>query len=271
MDETWDDPHNGSSLPFYDQDVFHLHGVSYHSTDSALQELSFDLPHAAAAPTDISGAHIEYMDGSEDHASSSFSNHGADKVARAMEKKKAMSSSKARRNHALSLPRAAYRTESQRHNHILAERQRREEMNEKFSILRTILPKLTKKDKASIVTDTINYVRELEKRVRYLQDFMSKARTKRSKENFCRVDHEIKHKKFKDIKMVNDEYNQANAVLPHIELQNIGSQAVIKLVCPRSQGLVLRTHKALVECKVDLLQSNVTTLDNNAIHYFTVQ
>ncbi|GLJ55435.1 hypothetical protein SUGI_1190240 [Cryptomeria japonica] len=212
------------------------------------------------------------LDGIEDHAaSSSFSNYGTDKVARTMNQKE-LSSSKSRREHNLYLHRAAYRSESQRYNHIMAERQRREEMNEKFSILRTILPNITKKDKASIVTDTINYVRELEKKVKYLQDFKYKAnKTKGSKQNHSSTDHEIKQDELVDAKMMNDEYKQDLGALPHIELKNMGNQALIKLVCSRSRGLILRTHKALVDCKVDLLQSKVTTLENNAVHCFSVE
>ncbi|MCO5554264.1 hypothetical protein L7F22_007792 [Adiantum nelumboides] len=73
--------------------------------------------------------------------------------------------------------RIPYRTQLQRESHILAERQRREEMNEKFTILRSMIPKLTKKDKASIVTDTINYIKELEKKVSYLQACKKKSTT----------------------------------------------------------------------------------------------
>ncbi|KAH7306341.1 hypothetical protein KP509_22G007300 [Ceratopteris richardii] len=65
--------------------------------------------------------------------------------------------------------RIPHRTQLQRESHILAERQRREEMNDKFTILRSMIPKLTKKDKASIVTDTINYIKELEREVSFLQ------------------------------------------------------------------------------------------------------
>lgn len=65
--------------------------------------------------------------------------------------------------------RSPHRSQFQRENHILAERQRREEMNEKFSALRAMIPKATKKDKASIVGDTIDYVLELEKRLKQLQ------------------------------------------------------------------------------------------------------
>lgn len=58
-------------------------------------------------------------------------------------------------------------------NHVLAERRRREKLNERFIILRSLVPFVTKMDKASILGDTIEYVKQLRKKI---QDLESKAR-----------------------------------------------------------------------------------------------
>nr|DAD18927.1 TPA_asm: hypothetical protein HUJ06_020390 [Nelumbo nucifera] len=69
-------------------------------------------------------------------------------------------------------------------NHVLSERRRREKMNEKFLVLRSLVPSISKVDKASILGDTIEYLKELERRVeelescRELSEFEAKARRK---------------------------------------------------------------------------------------------
>ncbi|KAL2652060.1 hypothetical protein R1flu_020188 [Riccia fluitans] len=233
-----------------------------------------------------------------------------------------------------------HRTQFQRENHILAERQRREEMNEKFSALRSMIPKATKKDKASIVGDTIAYVLELEKTLKHLKACKDsrkgyshklvgrkrsssslkvmddcdrsnsetppdpaalttntgtaveetkpgpscttgfedttevKERSKESQpeptansssEKFgCESDSSSKHKEKVKEKRV--------GVDTTVEVQHLGDQqAVIKIVCARSQGLVLRILQALDDCKMEVLQSNVTSNSQQCVHFITVQ
>lgn len=59
--------------------------------------------------------------------------------------------------------------------------------------------------------------------------------------------------------------------LAHVEVEKLRDQAVIKIMCTKSPGLVFRIMHALDVCKVDLLQGNVTTVDDNSIYFITVQ
>lgn len=51
-------------------------------------------------------------------------------------------------------------------NHVEAERQRREKLNQRFYALRAVVPKISKMDKASLLSDAIAYIQELEARLR---------------------------------------------------------------------------------------------------------
>ncbi|WVZ86695.1 hypothetical protein U9M48_033442 [Paspalum notatum var. saurae] len=55
-------------------------------------------------------------------------------------------------------------------NHVMSERKRREKLNEMFLILKSMVPSIHKKvDKASILAETIAYVKELQRRVQEVE------------------------------------------------------------------------------------------------------
>ncbi|KAG0603549.1 hypothetical protein M758_10G101800 [Ceratodon purpureus] len=209
--------------------------------------------------------------------------------------------------------RSPHRSQFQRENHILAERQRREEMNEKFSALRAMIPKATKKDKASIVGDTIDYVLELEKRLKQLQackdtasgtGFFKSLKRKSpygsrgggedgalespkpggsSSETTHQRDpgspSPIRESRDSAVSSPSDQITEESKLQPgktkggvaEVDVQMLGKQAVVKVVCSRQPGHVLRVLNALEECKVEVLQSNVMTVADNSIHFITVQ
>lgn len=54
-------------------------------------------------------------------------------------------------------------------NHVEAERQRREKLNQQFYALRAIVPNISKMDKASLLGDAIAYITDLETKIRILE------------------------------------------------------------------------------------------------------
>ncbi|KAJ4804337.1 basic helix-loop-helix (bHLH) DNA-binding superfamily protein [Rhynchospora pubera] len=54
-------------------------------------------------------------------------------------------------------------------DHIIAERKRREKLNQRFIELSSVIPSLKKIDKASILVDAAKYIKELQEKVRKLE------------------------------------------------------------------------------------------------------
>ncbi|RYR01149.1 hypothetical protein Ahy_B06g079992 [Arachis hypogaea] len=73
-------------------------------------------------------------------------------------------------------------------SHVAAERRRREKLNEKFITLRSLVPYVTKMDKASILGDTIEYVKQLHEKVKKLEEEDQRRRSgKKRKERAVEV------------------------------------------------------------------------------------
>ncbi|XP_044975659.1 transcription factor bHLH93-like [Hordeum vulgare subsp. vulgare] len=64
------------------------------------------------------------------------------------------------------------RVEGMPSKNLMAERRRRKRLNDRLSMLRSIVPKISKMDRTSILGDTINYMKELLERIRRLQEEM---------------------------------------------------------------------------------------------------
>ncbi|KAL0458273.1 UNVERIFIED_CONTAM: Transcription factor MTB3 [Sesamum latifolium] len=54
-------------------------------------------------------------------------------------------------------------------NHVEAERQRREKLNQRFYALRAVVPNISKMDKASLLGDAIAYITDLQTKIRMLE------------------------------------------------------------------------------------------------------
>ncbi|XWS33413.1 hypothetical protein CRYUN_Cryun22dG0080500 [Craigia yunnanensis] len=67
------------------------------------------------------------------------------------------------------------RLEGQPSKNLMAERRRRKRLNDRLSMLRSIVPKISKMDRTSILGDTIDYMKELLERINKLQEDETKV------------------------------------------------------------------------------------------------
>ncbi|CAL5026015.1 unnamed protein product [Urochloa decumbens] len=75
-------------------------------------------------------------------------------------------------------------------NHVMSERKRREKLNEMFLVLKSLVPSIHKVDKASILAETIAYLKELQQRVQELESSREPAIISRPSETRVTRRHE---------------------------------------------------------------------------------
>ncbi|MCL7021665.1 hypothetical protein MKW94_026998 [Papaver nudicaule] len=140
-------------------------------------------------------------------------------------------------------------------NHVEAERQRREKLNQRFYALRAVVPNISKMDKASLLGDAITYITELQAKLKDMESEKEKLGTT-SKE------------------VANSEANSAadnHSRSPDIDIQAVHDDFVVRVSCPLDTHPVSRVVQAFKDSKVTVLESKFSAGNDTVFHTFVVK
>lgn len=128
----------------------------------------------------------------------------------------------------------------------MAERRRRKRLNDRLSMLRSIVPKISKMDRTSILGDTIDYVKELTERIKVLEEEMGA-----SPEDLDLLN------TLKDSSSNSNEMMVRNSTKFDVEKRGNGSTR-IEICCPTNPGVLLSTVSALEVLGLEIEQCVVS-------------
>ncbi|XP_068658609.1 transcription factor BHLH42-like isoform X1 [Aristolochia californica] len=164
-------------------------------------------------------------------------------------------------------------------NHVLAERRRREKLNERFIILRTLVPFVTKMDKASILGDTIEYVKQLRKKIQDLESRNRHAETdERSKlgaeTHKCNNSKEPSERPASNsanhgsdrtristinkrkVRVVEESSNAKTRIISPVnnslQVSIIENDALLEMQCPYKEGLLLEIMQTMYQLRMEV-------------------
>ncbi|GLT34732.1 hypothetical protein SLA2020_092310 [Shorea laevis] len=153
-------------------------------------------------------------------------------------------------------------------NHVEAERQRREKLNQRFYALRAEVPNVSKMDKASLLGDAISYIRELRGKLQdadtekeELQrqlDTMKKELA--NKNSGSAADH--------DLRMSSRE---SKCIDIDIDVKIIQWDAMIRIQCSKSNHPAARLMSALRELELEVHHASVSVVNDLMIQQATVK
>ncbi|KAJ7532876.1 hypothetical protein O6H91_13G023700 [Diphasiastrum complanatum] len=133
---------------------------------------------------------------------------------------------------------ASVKSSSQSVDHIMAERKRREKLTQKFVTLSSIVPGLKKLDKASVLGDTIKYVKQLQERLKMLEEQAQEAHSVAICKKVVLTDVKEPPQHGAASESSVDQSSIDHVRLPEIEARMLGHYVLIKVHCKKQKGLL---------------------------------
>ncbi|XP_022752713.1 transcription factor bHLH93-like [Durio zibethinus] len=144
----------------------------------------------------------------------------------------------------------AKKLEGQPSKNLMAERRRRKRLNDRLSMLRSIVPKISKMDRTSILGDTIDYMKELLERINSLQQ---EIKADSNELNMAHI--------FKDVKP--NEILVRNTPKFEVERRNVDTR--IEICCTGKPGLLLSTVTTLETLGLEIQQCVISCFNDFAM------
>ncbi|XP_042416005.1 transcription factor bHLH94-like [Zingiber officinale] len=167
--------------------------------------------------------------------------------------------------------------ENQRMTHIAVERNRRKQMNEYLAVLRSLMPAsyVQRSDQASIIGGAINFVKELEKLVQFLE---AHKRIKQRSDSAPFADFFTFPQYSSNPcpkpavnENIHEHLSENKASAADIEVTMVDTYANLKILSPRQPKQLLKIVIGLQNLHLTTLHLNVTTIDETVFYSFSLK
>lgn len=140
-------------------------------------------------------------------------------------------------------------------NHVEAERQRREKLNQRFYALRAVVPNISKMDKASLLGDAIAYINELQAKLKVMEA---------ERENLSGNSRDLSA--FESNPNVESQ-NRA----PDVDIQAAHDEVVVRVSCPLDSHPASRVIQAFKDAQITVVESKLSTGNDMVFHTFVIK
>lgn len=155
-------------------------------------------------------------------------------------------------------------------NHVEAERQRREKLNQRFYALRAVVPNVSKMDKASLLGDAISYINDLKAKLQNVESDKDELRSELES-----MKKELAAKGPVTSPMSHDQKKSSNGSLTSIDMdidvKIIGWDAMIRVQCSKKNHPAARLMVALKELNLDVHHASVSVVNDLMIQQANVK
>ncbi|GAB2212157.1 hypothetical protein Drorol1_Dr00025506 [Drosera rotundifolia] len=154
-------------------------------------------------------------------------------------------------------------------NHVEAERQRREKLNQRFYALRAVVPNVSKMDKASLLGDAISYINELRSRLQNME-----LDKEAMEGQILAMKKEISNKESRlptQSGETDSKKLSSKIVDLDVEVKIMGWDAMIRVNSARKNHPAARLMMALMELDLDVIHASVSVVNELMVQQATVR
>ncbi|CAL5187745.1 unnamed protein product [Lathyrus oleraceus] len=151
--------------------------------------------------------------------------------------------------------------------HIIAERKRREKLNKNLIALAALIPGLKKMDKASVLGDAIKYMKELQERLKVLEE-QNKNSTIESvaTENEPQLIYESVARDKKP-RVIHDSWSDdGSESLSHVDARVLDKDVLMRILCQKQKGVLIKLLDEIQKLHLLVVNSSVLSFGGSTIN-----
>ncbi|EYU39093.1 hypothetical protein ABFS82_14G100900 [Erythranthe guttata] len=152
-------------------------------------------------------------------------------------------------------PKRITTSNSQAQEHVLAERKRREKLSQRFIALSALVPALKKMDKATVLGDAAKYMKQLQDKVKILEEQSKKTSIPSVNESLVFVK---KHEQ-------NSSSSSSDESFPEIKARLCNKEVLITIHCVKRKGVVEKAVSMIEKLHLSAINTSVMSFGDSAL------
>ncbi|KAJ0098918.1 hypothetical protein Patl1_22265 [Pistacia atlantica] len=147
------------------------------------------------------------------------------------------------------------------YENLVVERKRRKKLNDRLYAFRALVPKISKMDKASILGDAIDFIKELLKEIKELQDELEEHSNDEGSPENSTASMNVNHNIVKPKIFSQTTTSGNDSTLPKVQVEVApldGSEFFVKVFCEHKLGGFVKLMEALNSLGLEVTNANIT-------------
>ncbi|EYU18210.1 hypothetical protein MIMGU_mgv1a022464mg [Erythranthe guttata] len=142
---------------------------------------------------------------------------------------------------------------------IVSERNRRKKLNQRLYALRSVVPNITKMDKASIIKDAIEYIKTLQEQEKRMQAEISELESGRPSNTFINYD---KHDEAEATALICSKAKRTR----RLRVSSMGEKTiVVSITCSKRRDTMVKLCEVFESMNLKIITANITAFSGRLL------